>query len=61
MKIIVQKCPEITALLMDGENHIIASETGRTALEAIGRLVTAHPDKFHLSKVTSKRRAIRLD
>lgn len=60
MKIIVQKMPEITALLMD-EDFIVVSETGSTELEAIGRLVTTHHDKFALTEVTGKLGPINLD
>lgn len=61
MKILIQKCPDITAFLMDDSGNVIASEAGRTELEAIGRLVAVHPDKFHLSKVTGKHGPVSLD
>lgn len=60
MKVIVQKMPDITALLMDNE-RIVVSATGSTELEAIGRLVATHPDKFTLTEVTGKRGPIDLD
>lgn len=61
MKIIIQGCPVITALLIGEDGNIIAPETGRTELEAIGRLVIAHSDKFHLTEITGKHGPINLD
>lgn len=61
MKIIVQKELDLHAFLMDDGNNVVVSEIGSTELEAVGRLVTAHPDKFNLTEVTGKRGPIELD
>lgn len=61
MRIIVQNCPSITAFLVDEIGNTLASETGPTELEAIGRLVTTHPEKFGLTEVTGKYGPISLD
>ena len=64
MRIIVQS---YCAMLINHDREAVAptdvlvSESGQTDLEAIGRLVTRHPEKFNLTKVSGKRGPIELD
>jgi len=54
MKVFLQKTPDLTALLLDENNKIIASETGCSDLEAVGRLVATNPSLFNLEEVSTK-------
>lgn len=57
--IIVQKAPDLQALLIeDGSRRVIASAHGTRDLEAIGRLVAQNPQLFGLKGVSAKHREI---
>ncbi len=56
MKIHVQG--NVTAMLVDDNNNVIVSESGLTELDAVGRLVALHPNKFNLTEVTRKGRPL---